>query len=67
MPSFMNMETSTSDEQREEKVHNSLDYLISSLKSEEVDEPQVDLTAKATMSTGRSKGTQSSLLFCCTN
>ena len=61
MPSFMNSESPTNEVQGEERAHNSLDYLIDSLKTEE-EEPRVGcagdttVTAAATMSTGRSKG-----------
>lgn len=68
MPSFLNMEPppSSDEVQREAKGHNnSLDYLIKSLNTEEVEEPRVGWTldtssgsATATMSTGRSKGIQ---------
>ena len=60
MPSFMNLETPTSEVQVEERMHNSLDYLINSLKTEEEDPrvgwAAVDETAQTTASTGRGKG-----------
>ena len=66
MPSFMNMETPTSDEVQgeAEKVHNSLDYLINSLNTGETEEPpRVGWAVDTTMSSGRPKGTQMSPSF----
>ena len=54
--------TTTSDVQGEETVHNSLDYLINSLKTEE----DVTLSAAVmTMSTGRGKGILIYRISCC--